>query len=423
MSEVTPELKKVIDKAEENFANMQAEQKKFNEELKAEGKASSEQIEKIAKCTEDLTKKIEVAQKAIARSKASKESAETEKKALADLNGNLRAVGKEEISMDEAKHVNAVMKKMIQTRGMNIVLTEQEQKSINGVVDPAGGYFMFPDIDTTLTKRAFDARGFINSADNKTTNRRAWINYSDLSRYIDSRYRSELDSNQNPTVDDRFKEVRLTMGIQYYPEIFKREFLEDDELNIESDILEGMRLGMIRKDAQGAIDGDGTNLNPFKGVLSYAEGVGFNQIERITSTTTGALDLDDILKLLPNNLKEDYHGNGSITMARQTYNGLLTLKDTAGAYRFDRHWDLFKGAEMTFFSYPVIWDAGMTTSTATGAQPIFFGDNREAYQVCTRDGFSLHKDDSQAETVKITARSRRVGGVKNFEAIKVLKIK
>ncbi len=419
---VTPEIKSLIKKSEETFATMRKEQKDFNDQLEAKGVVTAEQIGKIEGVTNALTKQIALTQKAIARQTEQKSTDTDEQKSLDILNRNLRAVNKKEVSVDQARDVNRVTTKMLQMRqGMNLDLTAAEQKSINGVVDPAGGYFMMPMIDTALTKKAFDARGFINAANNIVTARREFIKLSDLSNYSDSRYRSELDENQAATDDDRFREIRIAVGIQYYPEIFKREFLEDDELNIEADVLEGMRLGMIRKDAQGAIDGIGTNNDPMKGVLSYAEGAAFGQIERITSTDAAGINLDDILKLLPDSLKEDYER--AYYMSRQMYTNIITLKDGGGQYLFDRHWDLFDGAKLQFFGNPVVFDAGMTTSLATGAQPIIYGDAREGYKVVKRLGFSLHKDDSSASRVKVTGRSRVGGGVTNFEALKVLKIK
>jgi HK97 family phage major capsid protein len=424
MSEDTNTL---IEKAEATFKIMRDEQKAHNEEVEKKGAETTGRMEAVEASAKQLAIDLELVAKAQARKTETSQFNADDEKALEELNRNIRGADKsgkrKALTMQEAKDTEAVLKKLVQNRGGQGSLDMAEQKLINGVIDPAGGYFMMTQIDPALTKKAFDARGFINSASNLTTGRRSWEKFSDLGSYEDSRYKSELDLNADPTNDDRFKKVSIEAGIQYYPELFTREFLEDDELNIQNDILNGMQEGMLRKDAQGAIDGTGTNNNPLKGILSYEEGVEFGKIERILSTGTGAIDLDDILNLLPSGLKEAYHGGASFTMARKMYNNILTLKDTAGSYRFDRHWNLFEGAQMTFFSYPVIWDAGLSSSVATDAQPILFGDNAEAYQVIKRLGFSMHKDDSKADRLTLTGRTRVGGGVKNFEAIKVLKIK
>jgi HK97 family phage major capsid protein len=158
--------------------------------------------------------------------------------------------------------------------------------------------------------------------------------------------------------------------------------------------------------------------------LTYDDGTNWGQIEQVESSTDNVVDWDDVLDILPSALGDGYLENAAYFMRRQTLNKLLISKDSEARYQVGNQIQFFSNERLPLFinGIPVLFDIGMP-AVADGTLAIGLGDLEAAYRKVNRIGFSIHRDDSNAKFVTLTGRNRVGGDVRNFEAVKLLKIK
>lgn len=162
-----------------------------------------------------------------------------------------------------------------------------------------------------------------------------------------------------------------------------------------------------------------TAIKP-NGILSYAAGTSWGQIEQATSGTSGTIESDDIVKLYYK-LKDEYAKNATFLMNRSTVQALRLLKDTAS----DQYiWQpgLALGTPDTLFGAPVALASDMP-AVVGGALSIAVGDFKRGYMIVDRVGIRMLRDPYTAKPFVLFYTTKRVGGeVVNFDAIKLLKV-
>jgi HK97 family phage major capsid protein len=304
------------------------------------------------------------------------------------------------------------------------LLTHEEYKSLNSIVSTEGGYLVAPQYSEKLLKKAFDGRQLALNVMNTTIGSNVWKEYIDTASYDNGVYVPGNDTTPSPINSEALKEIQIQVGEQYFGKKFHRSTLEDSFVNLEVEVMDSVMGGMLRLDADGVLNGLGTSASPLRGLLTYASGTSFGQIERVTSATNDAFGWDDVLEKLPAALSDDYHGNAKFCMRRATFFSLLTAKDSQNKYQIGNQISFLStnvGVQLGIIGYPVLFDAGMP-AVANGALAVAFGDFEEAYRKVNRVGFSIHRNDSDPQWVTLTGRSRVGGGVKKYDAVKLLVI-
>lgn len=188
-----------------------------------------------------------------------------------------------------------------------------------------------------------------------------------------------------------------------------RILLEDAQIDLSGYLGNHIARRFGQKEAGWFVNGNGT---------TQAEGV-------LTSDAVQEIEAeivaDDLIDLFYS-IKTAYSANGSWLMNRKTMAAVRKLKDTDGAYLWER--SIAAGQPALLLGRPVYEAVDMPDAVA-GNTPIIFGDFANGYAVADRVGFEIVRDDVTGMAngiVKIAAR-RRVGGrVVMGEALTKLKV-
>ncbi len=196
-----------------------------------------------------------------------------------------------------------------------------------------------------------------------------------------------------------------------------QKLIDDGSIDIEQWIARKVADKMARLEATAFISGDGTTQP--KGILSYAAGTSWGQLQQVGSGTSGVATADSILQLFYA-LKDEYARNATFLMHRTTAQALRLLKDTTNQYIWQP--GLAAGRPDTLLGAPVKLAADMPIPAAS-ALSIAVADFKRAYLIVDRIGIRTLRDPFTAKPFVKFYTTKRVGGeVVNTDAIKILKL-
>jgi len=336
-------------------------------------------------------------------------------KSINSLNGRQHA----DFSAEEVKSYAESFNKFV-TRGIN-ALSADEVKQLNSAHDAQGGFLVIPDVDPNIRAKKFDAYGIYDAINKKPSSGRHEV-IVDFDDYDESYFNKELFEDSSISYGENFAKVTFNAQVQKYGKKFSRVFLEDAFTNVQSDVLGKMEAGMYRTIAKMVTGGTG-NAEP-RGILTYANGALFGQIEHITSGTVGKLTWADVISTLPAKLGDAYHASAVYAMQRSAFFSLLGEVDTTGKLQLSNMVNFFSGngIEMNILGRAVKFDAGMP-QVATGAKSLIFGDLEEAYTLIETPTQNIVRDEANPDYIKLWERKRCDGRLVNGEALKILVIK
>lgn len=209
------------------------------------------------------------------------------------------------------------------------------------------------------------------------------------------------------------------------------EDLQDAAFDMESWLAGKVADVFSRMENTAFVTGDGV-LRP-RGFLTHTAGTQGadyvrGSIEQIANGSTTAPTENGLIDLI-GSLKEEYQPNATLVMKRLS---LVAIMKLAGAtsYRFlnlqptgaARQTGGILMPEMTLMEKPVVLFNDMP-AIGTNALSIAYGDFKRGYQIVDRVGISVLRDPYTAKGRVKFYTTKRVGGhVKNFEAIKLLKM-
>ena len=123
---------------------------------------------------------------------------------------------------------------------------------------------------------------------------------ADVYEIIDSRYQSSTDWGDNGLKASDKEDNPIANRIVAHPLhcqfTVSQKVANDPRINIEKMVSANISYSFGKIESEAFINGDG--LNKPKGILNYENGKGWNQIERLKTTASSKLDIDDILNLL-----------------------------------------------------------------------------------------------------------------------------
>ncbi len=203
-----------------------------------------------------------------------------------------------------------------------------------------------------------------------------------------------------------------------------QSLLDDALVDVEQWVAEEVQYAFAAQESAAFVDGDGVNKP--RGFLDYpqlAESAwSWGNIGFVLSGAAGgfaaAAPADRLIDLAyaP---KQTYRQNASWVMNRATEAAVRKLKDAQGAYLWQP--GAAAGQPATLLGYPVVEAEDMPDITA-GSASIAFGDFRRGYLVADRQGVRVLRDPYSAKPYVLFYTTKRVGGgVRNFEAIKLMK--
>jgi HK97 family phage major capsid protein len=405
--------------------NINASQKAYEEKT---GQELGELKESHTKALKDFDEKLtkgEKLQKDLQKSITNLATLENTAETLKDIksyNKLLVSFKKPELDQEGFKEVTKSFERYL--RFGPKALQDNEQKSLNTVLDPQGGFFVLPQYAPDVENQAIELHGILGIVNRFNASSSPVRLPVDWFQWGDSAYKNELTVLPTPTTPSPFKEVSIPVTSQFYGLPFSRELLEDSFFDIQNHVIGRMREGMDDQTGTNLITGDGSDKP--RGILTYPAGTDFGEIEQVTSTTSAVITWDDVMIELPSVIKPVYNNSqrSSYLMEKSTFYKLLGDKDGSARYQVSNQVNFFsgQGISLGILGSPVIWEPAMP-AVASDALSVAFGDFKRAYTFVERVGTSVHRDESNAAILTLTLRRRNGGGVVNSEAIKILKIK
>jgi len=415
IQETNNELQKKYDGlTNSTLKNLQGDldkQLKTFEELKAEFKSSEER----AKTVESILSRQE--------QKGSNQESNSEYK------NSLRSYIRKNKFIDEKlsdSYIKSILEKEYkesESKDLDLHL-----KTLRSDIGPDGGYFAMPQYGGIRTGRYFETTPM---------NQLAYVE-----NITSNEYMITLDDNENGGIIP-VSQITETSETNT-PQVGQLKFLVnefaafttatqtqlDDTPDVESWLLNKMQTRFQRDFNTYYVSGDGVDKP--KGFLSYdawsspstiAGNTGTYQrgkLEQISSGTLGALTVDG-LKCLQASLKDEYQDNAVFLMKRMTWFNTVVSKDGVGQYLINPNF-MKEGTDLTLLGRPVIFSNDMQ-GVANNALSVSYGDFKEGYLIVNRLGMRIQRNPYKTPSlVKFYAFARTGGGVKNFEAIKLLKL-
>lgn len=395
-------LKKKLDE----MGNTYEEFKKANDAVALEVKkfgtesaASKEKLEKFEKGFNKLEGQIEELKTAIARS-AQAPQTETE------------------VSEKEAKQylseLTTYMKKGV---ALSPEMQAWAKKAMSTDDDENGGFLVSPTLSNEIVKAVNESTPIRQLASVTTISGGSFEIIHDLGR-SSSGWVGEIQPRPQ-TGTPQIKKTVIPIHEIYSEPAATQTMLDDAAWNVESFLSEKVTEDFSLQEAIAFVKGDGVNKP--KGILSYDAGVGFGKLERVETAANTGYTGDDLIEL-QEALKDALQRNASWLMNRQVRKLIRKLKSNDNQYLWVP--GLTAGAQDTLLGKPVYLGADLPSSIVAGADTLIYGDFKQGYQIVDRTGIRVIRDNLTAKPYILFYTTKRVGaGVKNFEALKIGKVK
>ena len=398
------ELKELLQKQGSAFEEF----KKANDtrliEVEKLGAASSETQTKLAKIDEHLTtlrQEIEDVAKKSARQKA--------------------ASGDVEMSEERAEHKQAFRKFL--RKGDSGNLSQLEKKAFQMGSDVDGGYLIDEEMDTAIDRVATVVSNMRGLADVRTIGKES-IEMRVKTSGTAGRWVGESEAG-GETTNPKYASIEIAANeVEIEPWAYNSA-LDDASYDIYSDLVTEAGIGFGEAEGDAFINGSGVKKP--RGFLTYTQIANANyawgKVGFVTSGAAGdfagANPGDKVIDLL-HSLRSQYRQGATLLMADTTLGALRKLKDGSGNfYLFNP--DATGKFPGFVLGVPVVIDDNMPVMAANSFS-IAYANFQRAYRIVDRKGVSLIRDNITTKgTTKFNFRKRVGGGVKNFEAIKLMK--
>jgi HK97 family phage major capsid protein len=214
-----------------------------------------------------------------------------------------------------------------------------------------------------------------------------------------------------------FKETIPTFELYAQPKATQK-LIDDSAIDIEAWIAEKVADIFSRTENSAFISGNGTSQP--KGILTYAAGTAWGQIQQINSGTSAAITVNGLINLYYS-LADEYARNSTFVMNRASVQAVRLLKDgTSGQYLWQP--SLAAGAPDTLMGLPVMQASDMPVAAANSLS-VAVGDFKRAYKIVDRLGIRILRDPFTEKPFVKFYTTKRVGGeVVDTNAIKLLKL-
>lgn len=291
-----------------------------------------------------------------------------------------------------------------------------EEKALSVGSDPDGGYLVTPQMSATVIKNVFESSPVRAVASVETISTDA-LEMLDDHNEAASGWTTETASPAE-TNTPQLAVRRIPTHEQYAKPRATQKLLDDAFINVESWLAAKVADIFARKEALAFVSG--TGVGQPRGILTYAAGTAWGQIEQINSGTSGAITSDGLIKLFYG-LKSDYAQNATFMMNRLSVRDVRLLKEnTTNQYIWQP--GLQAGQPDLLLGRPVLMATDVPVAAANSLS-VICGDFRRGYQIVDRMGIRILRDPYSAKPFVEFYTTKRVGGdVTNFEALKLLKL-
>lgn len=397
------ELKQMLQKQGENFDEF----KRTNEELlkaKADGKAVADIEAKLAKIDGEfiqLTKDIgEIAKK----------------------QNRPAAAGAEGLSDEEAEHKQAFREQFLR-KGNQAELAALEKKVFRSSSDVDGGYFVDGEMETAVDRVAQTVSAVRGLADVRVIGKKS-LEFRVKTSGLAARWVGEGEAGGEST-NPKYAKIEITAEeMEIEPHVYN-DTLDDADFDVVGDLIDEAGIGFGEAEAVAFVSGDG--IKKPRGFLTYpvvANGsYEWAKVGYIASGGAGAFASsnpgDNIIDLL-HSLKAAYRNGGVLLMNDTTLATARKIKDGSGDFYLFNPDATGKFAGL-ILGAPVEIDDNMP-AIAANSYSIAYANFQRAYRIVDRKGIIMIRDNLTTKgTTKFNMRKRVGGGIRNFEAIKLMK--
>ena len=306
--------------------------------------------------------------------------------------------------------------------GVSKEAKELEFKDLVSGVNPDGGYFIRPERSAMMIKRIFETSPMRSICNVQSTNTSAVEFIIDDNEADTGGWVGEVDTRP-VTGTPQIGKLTIPIHEQYANPRATQKMVDDAGFNIEQWLSDHVTMKMTRVENTAHIVGDGSQKP--RGILalpSWAAAGTYERgaLERRNSGTSGQVTADS-MKLLQNDLIEDYQANATWLMNRQTWGQVITLKDLDNNYLLDPR-SMKVGDSLVLLGKAVRFAHDMPVPGAD-TQSVAYGDFRVGYTIIDRFGFRVIRDVYTNKPYILYYTTKRTGGdVTNYEAIKILQL-
>lgn len=301
-------------------------------------------------------------------------------------------------------------------KGMDAGLEAFESKSLSASSDPDGGYLVTPGMSSRIVAAVFETSPMRQLASVEVIS-------SDTLELIDDHDQAAAGwtSETGAVTDTSTPQVgkrSIAVHELYAQPKATQKLVDDAAIDIEAWIAAKVADIFARKENESFIGGNGVGQP--RGILTYASGTSWGQVEQVNSGTNGAVTADGLIGIYYA-LKDAYMKRASFLVNRTVVKQVRLLKEsTTGQYLWQP--GLSAGQPDTLLGVPVHLAADMPDAT-TGSLSVAVGDFAQAYQIVDRQGIRVLRDPFTDKPFVKFYTTKRVGGdVVNFEAVKLLKL-
>ena len=317
---------------------------------------------------------------------------------------------------EHAKAFGAWMRK-----GVDSGLRDLEVKAeLSTMSDPDGG-FTVPDAVPAAMKTVAQASSVMRSICTVET-----LSVPEYKELVDVGGESAEwvgeKGTRNETDTPALKEVSIVPKEMSAKPKVTQTMLDDSSYDVEGWV--GRFIGRAFAAKEGAAFISGNGVEKPRGIAGYTmitnASYVWGKVGYIAGGHTSLFNNVDKLIDLQHALKVIYRGGASWLTNDLTLATIRKFKDGDGNYIFQP--GLVAGAPDILLGKPINYD-DYVADIGAGAYPLFFGNFKEAYVIVDRMGIRMLRDPySSKPYVEFYTTKRVGGGIRNYEALKALKI-
>lgn len=294
----------------------------------------------------------------------------------------------------------------------------QEYKDMSVGVDADGGFLVSPEVSSEIVGKVYESSPIRQLASQQTISTDQLEILQDLDE-AGSGWVGETAARTS-TDSPELKQIVIPVHELYAMPKATQKLLDDAAVNVEAWLGAKVAEKFARDEATAFVSGNGVGKP--KGILNYGSGDGFGLIERKETAANNAITGDELIDTQAK-LKEPYQANATWLINRLMVAYVRKLKDAiSGNYLWQP--GLAQGQPNQLLGRPVMFASDLASAVTAATDTIIYGDIRAGYQIVDRIGVRVLRDPFSSKPYVLFYTTKRVGGgVKNFEAIKVLKVK
>ncbi|MGM4892313.1 phage major capsid protein [Tardiphaga sp. 839_C3_N1_4] len=290
-------------------------------------------------------------------------------------------------------------------------------------IDPDGGYGVTPQLSADIVRRLYDQSPIRQIS--RVVNVGSFDSYQEPYQVGDTGAQWVSEKQDRPGLTTpSLGMIDIPVNEIYSTQPVTQRLLDDSRFDMASFVIERVANKFSR--AEGTAFVSGTGLNQPRGFLTYTTDPAADftrdrgKLQHVVTAGSGTVTVDDVKSLFWS-LRGPHRTNAAFVMSSATASVLDSLKDGNGRYIWRESAAL--GLPPTLLGKPVYFAEDMP-SIAANALPIAFGNFQAGYVIAEKEGNRFLRDPYSSKPNVLFYAYRRVGGgVADFDAIKLLKIK